>query len=401
MYRFLLPAGSALLATMFLVGAAHAQNVKLGSLSAVTGPIPALVAKIVKGEQHAVDQINEAGGVLGGELELIIADSQCDAKAAVDAATKLVHVDQVTAIVGAICSGGTLGATQSVTIPAGVVSVSPSATAPVISGLEDNDLVYRVAPSDVYQGVALAELARSLGYDSVAMTFTNDAYNTGLATVFRDAFTSMGGTIAGDQMHEPNKASYRAELATLAQGEVDALVLFAYYDGSGILIMRQSLENGFFDKFLGADGMVDPSVIEQLGADSLAGNTIFTAAASDEGSDSFMAFDESITAAGGDARSPYVAQGFDAAMLLALAVEHAGSTDRGAIAASLRAVASGPGEVVGPGDWARAVELIRAGTAINYQGASGSCDFDENGDVAGIYNRNDVGASGMFEASRL
>ena len=226
-------------------------TIKIGSLSAVTGPIPDLVAKIVKGEEHAIKQINEAGGVLGKTLRLIIADSQCDAKAAVDAANKLVHVNRVTAIVGGICSGGTIGAAQAVTIPAKVVSVSPSATAPSITNLDDNDLVYRTAPSDAYQGRVLAKLVDKLGYRRIALTFTNDDYNRGLADVFRAAYVGAGGNIVADQVHEPKKPSYRSELATLARRKPDALVLFAYYDGGGITIIRQSLENGFFTKFVG------------------------------------------------------------------------------------------------------------------------------------------------------
>lgn len=382
-------------------GSAFAQGAKIGSLSAVTGPIPDLVAKIVAAEELAVRQINGAGGVLGGDLEMALADSACDPKVAVDAAQKLVNVDQVTAIVGAICSGGTIAAADSVTVPAGVVSVSPSATAPAITDLKDRDLVYRVAPSDAYQGVALANLANKLGLRRVALTWANDDYNSGLATVFSEAFTGLGGEIAAKLMHQPDKPSYRSELATLGASGAEVLVLFAYYNGSGILIMRQSLENGIFDKFMGADGMVDDSVIAEIGADSLAGKAVFTAAAADTDSPSYKAFADALTAAGGDPKSPYTAQGYDAAFLVALAIEHAGSTDRGVIAKSLRAVASGPGEVVRPGEWAKAKRLLSQGKDINYEGAAGSQDFDAMGDVAGRYNRHDVTSGGKFETTPL
>lgn len=401
MHKAMSAVGIAVAVTAAGASGALAQGAKIGSLSAVTGPIPDLVAKIVEAEQLALGQINGAGGVLGGDLEMVIADSGCDPKIAVDAAQKLVNVDQVSAIVGAICSGGTIAAADSVIVPAGVVAVSPSATAPAITDLEDNDLVYRVAPSDAYQGVALARLADKLGLRSVAMTWANDDYNSGLASVFREAFTGLGGRIVAEAMHQPDKPSYRSELATLGASGAEVLVLFAYYNGSGILIMRQSLENGIFDKFMGADGMVDPSVIQELGADNLAGKAVFTAAAADEESPSYKAFASALTDAGGDPASPYTAQGYDAAFLLALAIEHAGTGDRGAISKSLRAVSSAPGEVVRPGEWAKAKRLLSEGKDINYEGAAGSQDFDANGDVAGSYNRHDVTAAGEFEASPL
>ena len=231
-------------------------DVKIGSLSAITGPIPELVADIVDAERAAVADINANGGVLGETLSLIVADSQCDAKAAVDAANKLVNVEQVVAIAGAICSGGTIGATEAVTTPAGVVMVSPSATSPAITGLSDNDLLFRTAPSDAYQGVALANLALSMGYNKIAVTYANDDYNAGLGKVFIKAYKAAGGTVTAEQVHEPNKPSYRSELATLSGGGAQALALFAYYDGSGLTILRQSLENDLFAKFIGADGMM-------------------------------------------------------------------------------------------------------------------------------------------------
>jgi len=386
-----------------LVGLAvpAAAQVKIGSLSAVTGPIPDLVAKMLEGQRFAVREINALGGVQGESLEMVIADSQCDAKAAVDAANKLTNIERVTAIVGAVCSTATIGSAQAVAIPSGVVMLSPSSTAPAITDLDDQDRVFRVAPSDSYQGVALAGLALDRGYRKVAMTYANDDYNAGLAEVFRESFVAQGGTIVADQSHEPKKPSYRAELATLARGDADALVLFAYYGDSGINIVRQSLENGFFDKFVGADGMVDPSVIAEIGAANLSGNAVFTAAGSDDSTDSFRAFASRLAHVGGDPRSPYVASSYDAVVLLALALEKAGTTDRSSVSRALRSVASGPGVKVGPHNLALAFEEVRAGREINYEGASGSLDFDPNGDVAGVYTRYDVTPGGQFQESRL
>ena len=82
---------------------------------------------------------------------------------------------------------------------------------------------------------------------------------------------------------------------------------------------------------------------------------------------------------------PYIDSGFDAAMILALAIEKAGSTDGPAIRDAMREVTNAPGEPVGPGDFAKAKELIAAGTDIDYQGAAGNHEFDENGDVSGIF----------------
>ena len=389
-------------ALALMAGTSQAADINVGSVAGVTGPIAELVAPIVAGRNLAGEHVNAQGGLLDGDTyNLVLSDSQCDPKAGVDAGTKVVNVEQVVAIIGASCSGATNGMVQSVTIPAGVVALSDSATAPSITELEDNDLVFRVAPSDAYQGLAIAQLAIDQGYKKLAMTYSNDDYNAGIATVFEQAFQDLGGEITANQAHEPNKASYRSEISTLAGGDAEGLAIFAYYGGSGITIIRNSLENGLFDKFMAADGMFDASVIEQIGADTLRGNIFITQSASDYADDSYKAFAEAFEATGNDPVAPYAAHGYDASFLLALAIEKAGAADRGAISAALREVAGPSGTVIRPGEWEKAKAAIAAGEDINYEGASGNVDFDEAGDVGGIYSVNTVGDDGSWATNLI
>ncbi|MEM7744198.1 MAG: ABC transporter substrate-binding protein [Pseudomonadota bacterium] len=381
---------------------ALADEIKVGSVAGITGPIAELVAPIMDGRALAAEQINAAGGLLGGQtLTMVPADSQCDPSGGVDAGNKVVNVDQVVAIVGASCSGATNGMVQSVTIPAGIPAISDSATAPSISELDDKGLVFRTAPSDAYQGAALAQYAYDQGFRKLAVTYANDDYNAGIAQVFVEVFSGLGGEVVANQVHEPNKASYRAEVATLGGAGGEGLALFAYYGGSGITIIRNSLETGSFGKFLGADGMFDQSVIDQLGADTLRGNIWLTQSASDPDSISFKNFAEAYAATGRDPQAPYAAHGYDATFMMALAIEKAGSADSAAIAQALMEINDPAGEVINVGEWAKAKELIAAGTAINYQGATGSVDFDANGDVPGFYGVNTVGEDGNWQTELL
>ena len=382
--------------------AAHAAAIKVGSAGGVTGPIAELVATIIKGRDLARDQINAEGGLLNGDtLEMVVGDSACDPKAAVDAVGKLVNVEQVVAIVGPSCSGATNAAVQAVSIPAGVVVLSDSATAPSVTELADNDTVFRVAPSDAYQGLAIAKLISDAGIKKVAMTYSNDDYNAGIAAVFEREFKAMGGEVTANQAHEPKKASYRAELQTLTAGGPEAIAIFAYYGPSGITIIKNSLENGLFSKFYAADGMFDQSVIDQIGADNLKGKISITQASSDTGDASYQAFADAFKATGADPAAPYAAHGYDATFMIALAIEKAGSADRAKIKDGLRAISNGTGEIVRPGEWAKAKKLIADGTAINYEGASGSADFDENGDVSGVFAVNVVGDDGKWTKALL
>jgi len=386
----------------FAVSPAMAGDIKVGSVAGVTGPIAELVAPIVGGRNLAAEHINSQGGLLAGDrLVMMLADSQCDPKAGVDAGNKVVNVEQVVAIVGASCSGATNGMVQSVTIPAGIPSVSDSATAPSITDLADNDLVYRTAPSDAYQGAALAKLAWDAGFRKLAVTYSNDDYNAGIANVFAAGFEKMGGAVTGNQVHEPNKASYRAEITTLSGGGAEGLALFAYYGGSGITIIRNALETGAFEQFMAADGMFDVSVIEQIGAENLQGNLMITQSASDPENTSYQLFADAYKPTGMDPAAPYASHGYDATFLIALAIEKAGAADSAKIAAALRGVANAPGEVIRPGEWEKAKALIAAGKDVNYEGASGSVDFDAAGDVPGFYSVNRVGADGTYQMEFL
>ncbi len=365
-------------------GTALSAETKIGSLGAITGPIVSLVAEINAAERAAVAEVNAAGGVLGGKLVLVEADTNCNPQTAVDAANKLVNVEQVTAIVGALCSSASIAAMSNVAKGAGVVMVSPASTSPAITTLEDNDLMYRVVPSDAYQGFILAKLLISKNIKKVALTYINNDYGNGFADSFRSAFTANGGTIAGDQVHEENKASYRSELATLAKGGADTLVVLALGDGSGLTIMKQALESGLFKRFVGGDGMRSDDLIKQIGAKALEGKFFGTVPTSipSPNADKFKAMysDNKAFKFG----SAFTSSAYDATMLLALAVEAAGSKDRGKIAAALRKVATAPGEKIGPGEFAKAKKLLAAGKDIDYDGASGPHEFDANGEVDGV-----------------
>lgn len=373
-------------ATSLYAASAAAEDIKIGFLGGLTGPIAGLAPPILAAAQLALDEVNAAGGVLGGmKLVSVTGDSQCNAQAAVDAATKLVNVEQVAAMFGPMCSGATIAAANSVMVPSGVMTISASATSPELTGLDDNNLVFRTVPSDAYQGVAAANYTyTAMGVKKVAVTYINNDYGVGLAETFKETFEALGGEVAGYQAHEPKKASYRSEIASLASGGADTLLVFAYENDSGLTIIRESLENGLFEKFIGGDGMKGDVIIKELGAENL-GNFAVTAPTSDHDAAAWKSFATAFEKAGGSVDGVFVGQGYDAAMLIALAIEKAGSADRAAVAKALTEVAGAPGEAVGPGEFAKAKGLIAEGKDVDYTGATGSQDFDAAGDVGGLY----------------
>ncbi|MCA1771666.1 MAG: ABC transporter substrate-binding protein [Halomonas sp.] len=369
--------------SLALAGAAQAE-VKVGFLGGFTGGIESLTPPIFDGAQLAVKQINEQGGILDGQtLEMPSGDTTCsDASAASNAADRMVNSEDVTAIVGALCTGATIAAANNAAIPGGVLMVSPASTAPAVSELDDDDLVFRTVPSDAFQGEMLARLLIEKGINEVAVTFVNNDYGQGLSDAFTNTFEAEGGSVVESLAHEDNRADYRSELGTLSSTGVETLVVLAYADTSGQTVLRQAAESGVFTQYVGADGMVGNSLVEAVGADVLEGMIATRPGSPDlPGTDIFI---EAAEAEDIDPEAVFAAQAYDAAFLVALAIEQNGSAEREGLSEALRSVASAPGETILPGEWEKAVELIAQGEEINYEGASGSHEFDDNGDVPGI-----------------
>ncbi|MGH8734392.1 MAG: ABC transporter substrate-binding protein, partial [Burkholderiales bacterium] len=309
---------------------------------------------------------------------------------------KLVSVENVAAIVGASISSTTIAAAGSVIVPTGVTQISPTATSPDMSTLADNDWVFRVVPSDAYQGQVLAKLTMDQGVKKVALTYANNDYAAPLAKSFADSYKKLGGTITAEVKHEEKQPSYTTELATLSKGGPEALVIIAYAGDSGLTLVKESLENGLFKRFVGTDGLRDNLLIEKIGADNLK-DSFFTSPSSPK-SEAADKFNELYAAKFQTTKDKiFIGQVYDSVMLAALAIQQAGSTDRTKVRDALRTVANATGEPVGPGDWAKAVELIKAGKDIDYTGATGSMDFDDAGDVAGVIGHFVVDGTGYKE----
>lgn len=364
--------------------AASGDAIKIGALMPMTGDLQAFGETSLNGVNLAVEQINAAGGVLGQPLEVSVGDTQTAAQPSIDAAQKLVSIEAVAAIVGALSSGNTIPVAESITKSSKVPQVSPASTSPVISTLADDDYLFRTVPSDAFQGLALAQVAREQGLANVAIIYVNNDYGQGLADSFQSAFEAEGGTVSGSVPYEKGQASYRGELQQLAGGDAEALLLIGYPE-NGITILKQSLEEGFFDRFVFTDGMKAPEVIEAIGADALEGS-FGTVAQSDTASEAYTLFTNAYEEQYGELPpKPYIDTSYDAMMILALAIQQAGNTDGPAIQAAMRQVANAPGIEIRPGEWAKAVEAIANGEDIDYTGASGSLEFDEQGDVAGAF----------------
>ena len=364
-----------------------ADDIKIGIILGFTGPIESLTPTMAAAAELAMSEASNSGNFLEGQkLVPVRADSTCiDSAAASSAAERLITADGVAAIVGADCSGVTTAIANNVAIPNGVVMVSPSATSPALSTINDKGYFHRTAPSDARQGQVLADVLGSRGITEIAVTYTNNDYGKGLAESFSNAFKSQGGKISISAAHEDGKADYSAEVGALSASGSKHLAVFGYIDQGGKGIIQASVDSDAFRDFIMADGMVGESILAALGSDL--DGSIATLPGGSSGADAFMAYAKANGVAGD---GPFAPESYDAAALLVLAMQAAGSADRSAIQAKMMSVANAPGKEIGPGELTKALKILAAGGEVNYQGAT-NVEFTDVGEVFGSYKELEVG----------
>jgi branched-chain amino acid transport system substrate-binding protein len=376
-------------AAALMAGTATAEEIKLGVLIGFTGPIESLTPDMAAASELAAKEISDSGKLLDGSTVTIVrADSTCtDAAAATAAAERLVTGDAVKGIIGGDCSGVTGAVLQGVARPNGIVMISPSATSPALTTAEDDGLFFRTAPSDAREGEVMAATLVEKGIASIALTYTNNDYGKGLSDAIATSFTALGGTVTINAAHEDGKADYSAEVAALAAAGGDLLVVAGYLDQGGKGIIQASLDSGAFSTFGLPGGMIGESLPAAIG-DGLNGSWGQIAGSDSVGAETFQTM---AAAAGFNGTGAYAPESYDAAALFALAMQAAKSSNSADYAGKVLEVANAPGEKIYPGEIAKGLELLAAGTDIDFEGAT-AVELIGPGESAGRYRQIEVKA---------
>ncbi len=371
------------IACVAISSSAFAQDeVKIGMLQGFTGPTESLVAPMALGGEMAIKEVSDSGQFLGGKKVVSVrGDSTCiDAAAATAEAERLITSEGVVGINGATCSGATTAVLNNVVRPNGVVMISPSATSPALTTIEDDGYFFRTAPSDARQGEIIGNILKEKGVKTAALTYTNNDYGKGLADSIQAAFESHGGTITAVAAHEDGKADYSAEVGSLAAAGGEYLIVAGYLDQGGKGMIQASLDSGAFDKFVLPDGMVGDALTENFG-DALDGSIGTNPGTDSPGAGMLADLSEGKDFKGDD---PYVPECYDASALLLLAMQSAGSTDSAVYKDHVMKVANAPGEKIFPGELEKALKILADGGEIDYVGG-GDVELIEPGEAAGSF----------------
>ena len=384
--------------------ATNGEGLKLGTLVPTTGDLSSIGQNMGVAVELAVDTINACNGVNDNPVTLISEDSQTDPSAGVTAMTKLAEVDGVAGVVGAFASSVS-GAAVDVAVRNNVMLVSPGSTSPVFTERaengEFNGYWARTAPPDTYQAQALAALAQKQGFNDVSTVVINNDYGVGFEREFVQAFEQSGGKItdkASPVRYDPKAPTLDSEAKAAFEGNPDAVAAVLYAE-TGSVLLKSAFEQGLSEgvTVLLTDGVYSEDFVRQVGQTEDGQSIIAGALGTVPGADGDALADftalwkektnQEVTA--------FVPHSWDAAVLMMLAAEAADANTGEAIKDNISDIANAPGtEVTDP---CEAMELVKNGEEINYQGASGNVDIDDNGDVVGSYDVWQVNEDGSLE----
>jgi len=381
MKRMLFATAIAALASTAMVTTTSAETIKLGVILGYTGPIESLTPDMAAGAELAIKEVSKSGALLGGAKVIPLrGDTTCiDSAAAIATTERLVTSDKINAIVGGDCSGVTTAMLQNVALANGIVMVSPSATSPALSTIKDNGLFFRTAPSDARQGQVLTAVLQDKGVKSAALTYTNNDYGKGLANSIKTNFEKAGGKITISAAHEDGKGDYTAEVGALAAAGGEVLIVAGYLNQGGKGIIQAALDTGAFETFVLPDGMIGDSLPKDIGSDL--NGSYGTVPGTD--SPGATKFSEMAKAAGFKA-GPFTSESYDAAALIMLAMQAAGSSQSKMFKDKVMGVANAPGTKIYPGELAKASKILKDGGDVDYVGAS-AVELIGAGESAGNY----------------
>lgn len=379
-------------------------GLKLGALLPVTGDLSSIGQNMPTAAQLAVDTVNACGGVNDSDVTLVPEDSQTDPTAGASAMTKLAEVDKVAGVVGAFASSVS-GAAVDIAVRNKVMLVSPGSTSPVFTERakkgEFQGYWARTAPPDTYQAQALAVLANKEGFQNVATVVINNDYGVGFEQEFVKSLEKLGGKITDKDKpvrYDPKAATLDSEAAAAFANKPDAVAAVLYAETGSLLLQaayKQGLSEGV--TVLLTDGVYSEDFTKQVGKTSEGKSIISGALGTVPGADgqALAEFTTIWKEKTGKDITAYVPHTWDAAVLMMLAAEAADANTGDGIKSKIRDVANAPGTPVT--DPCKALELVKQGEDIDYQGASGNVDIDENGDVVGSYDVWQVKDDGSLE----
>lgn len=321
-------------------GGANSNEILIGEYGSLTGDTATFGTSTHKGLLLAVDQLNNAGGVLGKKIRVQTEDDRSDQNEAVTAVQKLINSDNVLAIIGEVASTRSL-AGGSVCERQHVPMLSPSSTNPAVT-VENGkvkDYIFRICFTDDFQGKIDGKFGSEQGYKRVAiLTNVDQDYSKGLAKFFKEAYGTSGSIVA-EESYTKRDQDFKAQLNRVKQSNPDAVYVPGYYT-EVILMLRQAKEVGLNVPFFGGDGWDSPETVKTPEAQ---GDFYSDHYSVDDPSPQSQEFVKAYQDKYHETPDAMAVLGYDAGRVMVDAIKRAGKADREAIKDALAQTKDFPG----------------------------------------------------------
>ena len=364
-----------LAATAGCLGGGGGQDTyPVGMVDSQTGSLSDFGQRNQRGKELALSAVNDAG-VAGGELEVIVEDSESQQESGVSAAQKLVNQDGVPFLIGAVGSGVSIAIYDSVVSDTEVVQLSQNSTGLALS---ERPGLLRMSPSGRAQSLALADIVAEDGYEEVAVTYINDEFGESLTDAFVDAYD---GEVVFNNPHDGEQASYSGLVSGMNDSGAEAWLFITYQEEFATQV-NDVFEAGYEPQLYGADSNRGETVINNTPDGSMEGMKVVEPSAPVE-QDNYQSFASEFESEYGEEPTAWSAFAYDCVVTAALSVEAADSFTAPALGEAVRDVTRPSGQEAFT--YEAASEILADGGPgdLDYQGVSGPIDFDENGDPTG------------------
>jgi branched-chain amino acid transport system substrate-binding protein len=365
-----------------------AFQLKIGDVLPFTGDLAAYGANLDRAVKIAVALQNAALKKAGLSKKISVKlvgseDGQTQATASVEAATKLIKVNHANVIIGEMASSATIPMAQSVTIPNKVVQISPTSSAPQISDIKSNGYLWRVYPSDTLQGKVLAQAAVDAFGKGAKLNVgaRNDAFGTALKQLFVTEYERLGGKIGVNISWNPTQATFDTEAGQLVSGSPAGWVIIDFPD-TFAKFAPSLVRSGKWDpaKTFMTEALRNTTVLDAIGTPVVGLRGTAASSAGGPAGPSFAAYWKSHVT-GAKPYTGFEGTALDAANVAFLAALQACSASPAKIKANIISIANPPGTKVTYLQLGKAIKLLRAGKAVDYEGAFSPVDFDTKGDI--------------------
>ena len=320
-------------------GSKASDEIKIGVVSEMTGSNATYGTSVVNGMKLALKEVNDKGGVNGKKVSIVVADSKSEPAEAANAMSKLVNQDKTPVVMGIFTSSSAIAAAN-VSESAKVPFLAIGATNPKVT-LDDKTgkvkpNTFRVCFIDPFQGTVGADFVLNELKLKKAVIFVDNSsdYSKGLASFFKQAYTSKGGEIVGEEAYLQKDTDFKAVLTKIKTMNPEILYVPGYYEEVGKII-KQARELGMNLPIVGGDGWDSPKLSEIAGAGPL-NNTFFTNHYSpDDTSEASKAFVDAYVKAYNQKPDAPAVLGYDGARLMIDAISRAGGTDGAKVSKAL------------------------------------------------------------------